>query len=280
MEKTIITYSFIILTVLIFLWGLYFRMSIYLQGSIAGAEGAGTWKKFRVLWGRTWKNFWKHPLWYTKVLAIDVLFHKKLLDQSFYRWLAHTLIVWGIIIIIAVHIIKLLSEFCLAGMDREITFFSFAYLFETGTFCHFLEFLLSAFGLITLVGCILAIVRRFFLRPNQLLTEEEDIISIFFIFFLVLSGFVTQGLLIAAPDIVSAHYYMGGFSDNWVNYWMAVQSSLLANNAFIKTIHSRPELFWYIHIIPGLLWFIYLPHSKLLHIFTSSVTVIANKVKE
>jgi nitrate reductase gamma subunit len=279
MEKTLITYSFIILTVLLFLWGLYFRMSIYLQGGVAGAEGAGTWKKFRVLWGRAWNNFWKHPLWYLKVLGVDVLFHKKLLGQSFYRWLAHTFIVWGIIVVIAVHIIKLLSVFCLAGMDRGIGFFSFAHLFETGTFCHFLEFLLSAFGLITLIGCIMSIVRRFFLRPNQLLTEEEDIISIFFIFFLVLSGFVAQGLLIAIPDIVSAHYYMGGFSDNWVNYWMAVQSSLLADNAFIETIQARPGLFWYIHIIPGLFWFIYLPHSKLLHIFTSSVTVIADHVK-
>jgi nitrate reductase gamma subunit len=254
-------------------------MSIYLQGSVEGAEGAGKWKKLSILWGRAWKGFWKYPFWYIKVLFIDVIFHKKLFGQSFYRWLAHTLIVWGIIVIIVVHIIKLLATFCLAGLSREISFFSFAHAFETGTFCHFLEFLLSAFGFITLIGCILSMVRRFFIRPDQLLTEEQDILSIFFILFLVLSGFIAQGLLIAVPDIVSAHYYMGGFSDNWVNYWMAVQSSLLNNNAFIQTIQSRPEVFWYVHIIPGLLWFIYLPHSKLLHIFTSSVTVIADHVK-
>jgi len=280
MEKTIITYSFFILTVLIFLWGLWFRINIYLQGSIEGMEIAGKWKKFIILFRRAWKTFWGNPFWYIKVILIDVIFHKKLLGQSFYRWLAHTLIVWGIIVIVAVHIIKLFGTFCLAGLSREIPFFSFAYVFETGTFCHFLEFFLSAFGVITLIGCILSIIRRFFLRPSQLLTEEEDIISIFFIFFLVISGFIAQGLLIATPDIVSAHDYMGAFTENWVNSWMGIQSSLLNKITIIETLRSRPEVFWYVHMIPGLIWFIYLPHSKLLHIFTSSVTVIANKVKE
>jgi nitrate reductase gamma subunit len=280
MEKTIVTYSFFVITVLIFFWGLWFRMSMYLLGSVEGAEDAGKWEKFTILWGRAWKIFWKNPLWYIKVIVIDVIFHKKLFGQSFYRWLAHTLIVWGIIVIVAVHIIKLLSTFCLAGLSREISFFSFAHAFETGTFCHFLEFLMSAFGIITLIGCLMSIIRRFFVRPDQLLTEEEDIISIFFILFLVISGFIAQGLLIAVPDIVSAHDYMGEFTENWINSWMAVETSFLNKITFMEAIQSRPEIFWYIHIIPGLIWFVYLPHSKLLHIFTSSVTVVANKVKE
>jgi len=93
MEKTIITCSFFILTVFIFLWGLWFRMSIYLQGSIEGAEEAGKWEKFILLFRRAWKTFWGNPFWHIKVIVIDVIFHKKLLGQSFYRWLAHTLIV-------------------------------------------------------------------------------------------------------------------------------------------------------------------------------------------
>jgi len=280
MEKTLITYSFFILTVLIFFWGLWFRMSMYLQGSIKGAEGAGKWEKFTILLVRAWKTFWRNPLWYIKVIVIDVIFHKKLFGQSFYRWLAHTLIVWGIIIIVAVHIIKLLSTFCLAGLSREIPLFSFAHAFETGTFCHFLEFLMSAFGIIALIGCLMSIIRRFFLRPDQLLTEEEDIISIFFILFLVISGFIAQDLLIAIPDVVSAHDYMGEFTENWVNYWMGAETGFLNKINLMETLRSRPEVFWYVHIIPGLIWFVYLPHSKLLHIFTSAVTVVANKVKE
>jgi len=280
MEKTLITYSFFILTVLIFFWGLWFRMSMYLLGSVEGAEDAGKWKTFTILWGRVWRSFWSKPLWYSKAIAIDVIFHKKLFGQSFYRWLAHTLIVWGIIVVVAVHIIKLLSTFCLAGLNREIPLFSFAHAFETGTFCHFLEFLISAFGIITLIGCLMSIVRRFFLRPDQLLTEEEDIISLFFILFLVISGFIAQGLLIAIPDVVSAHDYMGGFTENWVNYWMGATTGFLNKITLMETLQSRPEVFWYVHIIPGLIWFVYLPHSKLLHIFTSAATVVANKIKE
>jgi len=280
MEKTIITYSLFILTVLIFFWGLWFRMSMYLQGSIEGAESASKREKFTILWRRAWKTFWGNPFWYLKIIVTDVIFHKKLFGQSLYRWLAHTLIVWGIIVIVSVHVIKLISTFCLAGLSREIALFSFAHAFETGTFCHFLEFLMSAFGIITLIGCLMSFIRRFFVRPDQLLTEEEDIISIFFILFLVISGFIAQGLLIAMPDIVSAHDYMGGFTENWVNYWMGAETGFLNKFNIIEALQSKSEVLWYAHIIPGLIWFIYLPHSKLLHIFTSSVTVVVNKIKE
>jgi hypothetical protein len=40
------------------------------------------------------------------------------------------------------------------------------------------------------------------------------------------------------------------------------------------------DFLWYGHVIPSLLWFIYIPHSKLLHIFTSSMTVVADRRKE
>jgi hypothetical protein len=33
-------------------------------------------------------------------------------------------------------------------------------------------------------------------------------------------------------------------------------------------------------VVPSLIFFIYIPHSKLLHIFTSSITVIADRRKE
>jgi hypothetical protein len=68
----------------------------------------------------------------------------------------------------------------------------------------FLDFFLEFFSFLILVGCVMDIVRRFFLRSDQLRTEE---------------------------DITS-------------------------------------------------LIFIYIPHGKLLHIFTSSVTVVADRQKE
>jgi hypothetical protein len=33
-------------------------------------------------------------------------------------------------------------------------------------------------------------------------------------------------------------------------------------------------------VVPSLIWIIYIPHSKLLHIFTSSMTVISDRQKE
>jgi nitrate reductase gamma subunit len=40
------------------------------------------------------------------------------------------------------------------------------------------------------------------------------------------------------------------------------------------------DFLWYFHVVPSLVFFIYLPHSKLLHIFTSSMTVVSDRQKQ
>jgi nitrate reductase gamma subunit len=39
------------------------------------------------------------------------------------------------------------------------------------------------------------------------------------------------------------------------------------------------DFLWYLHVVPSLLFLIYIPHSKLLHIFTSSMTVVSDRQK-
>jgi len=278
MEKHSIFYAMFIPSMFLFLLGLGFRLSLYLRGTLEGEENATSWRKFVILLDRGWRGFRKKPLWYLRVLISDVIFHRKLYGQSFYRWLTHSLLVFGFVATFLVDMIKGFTTGYLVEWSRSLPVFSFAHAFETGRIRPFLDFSLEFFSFLILAGCVLAIVRRFIFKPDQLRTEEEDIITLLFILFLELSGFFIEGYRIAHPEVVTRRVYMANFTPPSANNWLSFGGYLLS--LFLKEMTVDPDFLWYLHVIPSLIFFIYIPHSKLLHIFTSSVTVIADRAKK
>ncbi|MFB3887162.1 MAG: respiratory nitrate reductase subunit gamma [Thermodesulfobacteriota bacterium] len=278
MDKHFIFYAMFIPSLVLFLWGMCFRISLYLQGTIKGAEGAQPFRKLTILMQRGWKGFWARPGWYVKVLIRDIIFHKKLFGQSSYRWLAHTLLVFGFIATFTVDMIKGLSTGYLVEWSKTIPALSFAHAFETGSVRPFLDFFLEFFSFLILVGCMLAIIRRFILRPDQLKTEEEDITTLVFILFLELSGFFIEGYRIAHQEVVASRVYLANFTPASANNWLSFGGYFLS--LFLKNLRINADFLWYFHVVPSLIWLIYIPHSKLLHIFTSSVTVLADRSKQ
>jgi nitrate reductase gamma subunit len=278
MDKHLIFYAMFIPSITLFVWGMWFRISLYLQGTLEGAEDASTERKFKILLKRGWKGFWARPGWYIKMLITDIIFHKKLFGQSFYRWFTHTLLVFGFIATFIVDMIKGFTTGYLVEWSHTIPALSFAHVFETGAIRPFLDFFLEFFTFLILVGCVLAMIRRFILRPNQLRTEEEDIVTLFFILFLELSGFFIEGYRIAHPEVVASRVYLANFTPASSNNWLSFGGYFLSR--FLRDIQINANFLWYFHVVPSLLWFIYIPHSKLLHIFTSSVTVIADRSKQ
>lgn len=276
MEKHTIFYAMFIPSLILFLWGMGFRLSLYLRGRIKGAEDATHWQKIRILLRRGWDEFWKRPLWYFQIVITDVIFHRKLYGQSFYRWLTHTLLVFGFVATFIVDMIKGLTTGYLVEWSHSIPFLSFAHAFETGNIRPFLDFFLEFFSFLILVGCIMALVRRFILRPPQLRTEEEDITSLLFILFLELSGFFIEGYRIAHSEVVAHRVYMANFTPSSANNWVSFGGYSLS--FLLKGVEINPDFLWYFHVIPSLIFFIYIPHSKLLHIFTSSATVIGERM--
>jgi len=278
MDKHLIFYLMFFPTVILFLWGMGFRISIWLEGSLEGAENATKWEKFKILLRRGWRGFWTRPGWYIKVLIGDVIFHRKLFGQSFFRWFAHTLLVFGFVACFVVDMLKGFTTFYLLELSKSFPLFSFAHEFETGSVRPFLDFFLEFFSFLILVGCIMAIIRRFFVRPDQLRTEEEDITSLLFILFLEISGFFIEGYRIAHPEVVEARVYLANFTPASANNWISFGGYFLSQ--FLRDIKLNADFLWYFHVIPSLIFFIYIPHSKLLHIFTSSVTVFSDRQKK
>jgi len=277
MDKHLIFYIMFFPTVILFISGMTLRISIWLEGSVEAARNAAKWEKFKIYIGRGWRGFWSRPGWYTKILIIEVIFHRKLFGQSFYRWLAHTLLVFGFVATFVVDMIKGFTTGYLVEFSKDLVFLSFSHEFETGSIRPFLDFFLEFFSFLILVGCVMAIVRRFILRPDQLRTEEEDITSLVFILFLELSGFFIEGYRIAHPEVVQGRIYLANFTPVSANNWISFGGYFLSQ--FLRDIRINADLLWYLHVVPSLVFFIYIPHSKLLHIFTSSMTVISDRQK-
>jgi nitrate reductase gamma subunit len=277
MDKHLTFYAMFIPSLLLFLWGMGFRISVYLQGTLEGAENATPGHKLKILLNRGWKAFWARPGWYIKVLVRDVIFHQKLFGQSVYRWFSHTLLVFGFIATFIVDMIKGFTTGYLVEWSHAFPFLSFAHAFETGTIRPFLDFFLEFFSFLILIGCVLAIVRRFILRPNQLRTEEEDVVTLIFILFLEISGYFIEGYRIAHPEVAVSKVYMANFTPASANNWISFGGYFLSQ--FLREVKIDANFLWYFHVVPCLAWFVYIPHSKLLHIFTSSVTVFADRSK-
>ena len=278
MDKHLIFYVMFFPTLIFFFWGMGLHVNMWLEGTLHGAEKATKWEKFKIYLRRGWRGFWARPGWYIRILITEVIFHRKLFGKSFYRWLAHTLLVFGFVATFVVDMIKGFTTGYLVELSHIIQFFSFAHEFETGAIRPFLDFFLEFFSFLILVGCVMAIVRRFILRPDQLRTEEEDITSLLFILFLELSGFFIEGYRIAHHEVVEARVYLANFTPASANNWISFGGYFLSQ--FLGNIKINADFLWYFHVVPSLIWFIYIPHSKLLHIFTSSITVIADRRKE
>jgi hypothetical protein len=272
MDKHLIFYVMFFPTVIFFVWGMGLHVSLWLEGNLEGAENATKRQKFKIYLRRGWRGFWARPGWYLKILITEVIFHRKLFGQSFYRWLAHTLLVFGFVATFAVDMIKGFTTGYLVEFGV-----SFAHEFETGAIRPFLDFFLEFFSFLILVGCVMAIVRRFAIRPDQLRTEEEDVTTLLFILFLELSGFFIEGYRIAHPEVVQAKNYLANFTPASANNWISFAGYFVSQ--FLRDVKVNADFLWYFHVVPSLIWIIYIPHSKLLHIFTSSMTVISDRQK-
>ena len=69
-----------------------------------------------------------------------------------------------------------------------------------------------------------------------------------------------------------------GDAQNPFRDWISFGGYFLSQ--FLRDIKLDADFLWYLHVIPSLIFFIYIPHSKLLHISTSSMTGFADRQKE
>ena len=248
-----------------------------------------------------------------KVFVLEVLFQARTLRESSLRWVMHSCIFWGFVLLLLMHA---LDQFISVKLFRDYS----------ATLNPFL-FLRNFFGVLVILGLAISFYRRFVLKVPRLLTNMMDKATI-----VILSVVMVSGFFLEAAKIVSYRAYgdmVGDYAGQedegarkalegyWVeNFGIAspnlkgpfdrriLERGREVHETACASCHSRsqwafasyglsriaspaamgldkahvPALLWYIHFLASFMGLAYLPFSRMFHVFATPVSLLANAV--
>ncbi len=235
METRWVVFGPVILAALIILdIGLY---RIIVEGNLP------TWRRF----GQFVTRQDADPGAMRSVLVDEVVLHKSLFSVSGFRWFKHTLIFWGFGLLFVTECLAVVFRDMLPAFGRGDLWMA-----DHPLRLAF-DFAFDAFGLMSLVGCVLALIWRVMVNG----TEQQkftDTPTAMFLFLVLLSGFLVEALRIAAapPDPNLAMSFAG--------YGLA-----LAIGPARAALAGLYDPLWYAHVIGSCLFIAYVPIKRLVH---------------
>lgn len=208
---------------------------------------------------RLWKlgqpeNRWQDVVAGIKDLFVYGLFHKRILKDA-YPGIMHFFILWGFIFL------AFATAMLTMQADFGINIFH-------GPLYVFVKLTANFFGLLAVVGVLMAMWRRYVTKPDRLDNKKGsgDGIVLVLILAILLTGFVIQGVRMAATNDPWAYY---GF----VGYWIAPLFSGMSAEA-LSTLH---QILWWTHLVLAMSFIGYFPYSKLTHILLAPANQFLRK---
>lgn len=253
-----------------------------------------------------------------KAFILDVVLQRKILKESFLRWLMHMLLYGGFMLLLLMHA---LENFISAKLFSD-------YYSTVNPFM----FLRDLFGFMVVIGIGIALLRRFIMKVPRLKTSGMDVYAIFIVVVIIFSGILLEGVKITSH---TAFQYMvedyAGLDEDadaeeiealesyWVKNFSVVspnvqgpfdeeilEQGMDSHEAYCAECHSSPgwaftgyavaktikpialalddvdtaNILWYIHFLACFIGLAYLPFSKMLHIISTPVSLLANAVME
>jgi len=238
----------------------------------------------------------------------DVLFQKRLLAKNVLRWVAHTLIFTGFILLLFLH-----------GLGTGVSEFFFSDYYST--LQPYLS-LRDLFALMVLAGLSLAVYRRLTDKPKRVKSLNSDWGALIFV-----GAIITSGILLHSSKISSYSVFQemveeyGDVADEkealaLETYWAAEHGLVSANvakpfnselveqgrdisgnsciechsatsGAFVSyplakvigpVISGGSSLFYYLHLLTCFAFLAWLPFSKMFHIIAVPISLLINGV--
>jgi heterodisulfide reductase subunit C/nitrate reductase gamma subunit len=301
----------------VFALGLIYKVSTWFTRKIGvlGNNFTFVQRILAVLRGLIRITFSAKILTLLNAFVLDILCQRRILKESFMRWLAHMFIFYGFMLLLLMHALEsVISE----------AIFSEYY----STLNPFL-FLRDLFGAMVLTGVILAAIRRYISKPRRLRTGTMDHYAIVIVAVIILSGIVLEGFKITShfefetmvedyaglddEDDIQAletlwvkDYGMvspnveapfddelveAGREVNDINCLDCHASTKWAFNGFAVAKLIKPAALWldekdgvtkmwYIHIIACFIGLAYLPFSKMFHLIATPFSLVAGRVMD
>lgn len=137
-----------------------------------------------------------------------------------------------------------------------------------GNFYLWLSLLMDLGGLAAIIGILMAYYRRYVLKPERLDNQRDDAYSLHLLLLIVVTGFIIEGLRIAATQDPWAA---------WSPVGMVVGSIL--GGLSPETIKGIHKVFWWGHLLLAFGFIAYLPYAKLFHIITTPLNQFFSSLK-
>ena len=208
-------------------------------------------------------NRWGKRIWsFGGTKFFDGLLHRRFFGadrhdwrlREFYPGLMHLLIFAGAIV------------FLLATIIDSASYYIFD--FMHGSFYLWFSLVVDVFGMLAIIGVLLALIRRYVWGSPRLDNRWDDLAALLLILVVVLTGFVVEGFRIAATELQAhpdwAPWSIGG-------YWLA----LLFRGYSQAALRGWHAGFWWFHVALSLGAVIYVSlfNSRLFHILWDPVNV-------
>jgi len=223
----LLIYAVFAIVALVVLYGLYRHYQLWRLG--------GPEKRWDQLGERIWTVIW------------EGFGHWRQLRDP-YPGAMHFFMFWGIIALFAL------------GAFLDFIQILTGYHFLAGIPYLGVSFILDVLGLLALVGVIMALVRRYIVRPDRLDNKPEDAIILILLAGILVTGYLVEGLRMAATgDFWAAAQPGGAAVANWVAGWPEA------------TQQAAHRALWWIHGVLALAAVAYFPYSKLFHILCGAV---------
>jgi len=202
--------------------------------------------------------------WFTRLmttLAVAVANIRIIRLKELYPGIMHMLIFGGSALLILGKIVRLFSYLVGIANPPQAIFLYASWVSEIG-------------GALIIIGGLMAIYRRYIVKPARLDTKPEDTLVYIWVFIIILTGFMTKGYRIAISEVSPL---------DWAT-WSPV--GYLFSYVFPTFLtEARNEiLVWHraiIHTVPAfiLLGYIWLNRSRLQHIILSPLNVFFRSLK-
>ncbi len=183
------------------------------------------------------------------------LFQRRIL-RKFYAGITHSLLLYGfVLLVIGTHIVLLQADFGIKVLH--------------GTFYKYFSLVLDIAGIAVILGCCLALFRRYVLRPPALDNQVDDLIVLLLILVISVSGFVVEGTRMAVTEAGQslAQWSPAGLvCVKLFSSWGLGESALL----------SLHKISWVIHALLAFVFIAYLPYSKLFHVLLGPLNIFLN----
>jgi len=130
--------------------------------------------------------------------------------------------------------------------------------FLIGDFYLIFSVVLDIVGVMAIIGILAAAFRRYIQRPERLNNVFDDALILFWVLFILITGFLVEASRIAALD------------PPWKN-WSVIGSAMAG--IFPAGETSWHRIFWWVHLVAAFGFIAYIPYSRLKHIFTSALNI-------